>query len=259
MNTLLDSDLIRARRLELGLSERTVAKHLGVGASQSVLRGLEAGTNHKDLALGDLKRLADVLGLQLHQLLAPPAEKAPVFAGPPTREGWLGLAVAQVGALLYDVDHLIPIEALASSTGYTLEQIDDVIDELETHLRQVGLMVHRLGNSVKIWRTIDAVSRSTLQPTWRQHVARCGLDIGQVFLLHQTYTGRRSKTLTNDQKVTTNQLVNAGILTRTASGGAELTPDVRFSLLLNDDPEVPDDPATHRRRLAAEPRARDFR
>lgn len=235
MTTLLDSDLIRARRLELGLSERTVAKHLGVGASQSVLRGIEAGTNHEDLPLGDLNRLADILGLELHQLLTPPGNQAAESAGPPTREEWLGHTVAQIGALLYDVDQLIPIEALTSTTGHTLEQIQDVLDELDADLRQVGLMVHRLANSVKISRTIDAVSRDTLQRTWRQHVARRGLDIGQVFLLHQTYTGRRSKTLSNDQ-VTMNQLVNTGILHRTASGGTDLSPDVRFSLLLDDEP-----------------------
>ena len=78
----------------------------------------------------------------------------------------------------------------------------------------------------------------TLRTLWRAHLGRRGLDLGQVHTLHQVRSGRRTKTLTNDQQVTVNELTNAGLLTRTPSGGAELSADVRYSLLL-DEPALP--------------------
>lgn len=231
MTTLLNTDLIRDRRLELGLSERKLAAVTGLG--QAVIRGLEAGTNHKDLTLGDLHRLADALALDAQHLLAA-TSATEAAAGPATRDAHLDQHVTQVGALLFDVDRLIPVESLALTTGLTLDQTHEVLAELDRRLRAVGLLLHRLNNAVKIWRTSDAVSRETLQATWRAHLARRGLDIGQVTLLQQVRRGRRSKTLTNDQQVTAAQLVNAGILDRTSAGGVDLSADVRYSLLLDD-------------------------
>lgn len=231
MTTLLNTDLIRDRRLELGLSERKLAAVTGLG--QAVIRGLEAGTNHKDLTLGDLHRLADALALDAQHLLAA-TSATEAAAGPATRDAHLDQHVTQVGALLFDVDRLIPVESLALTTGLTLDQTHEVLAELDRRLRAVGLLLHRLNNAVKIWRTSDAVSRETLQATWRAHLARRGLDIGQVTLLQQVRRGRRTKTLTNDQQVTAAQLVNAGILDRTSAGGVDLSADVRYSLLLDD-------------------------
>jgi hypothetical protein len=81
---------------------------------------------------------------------------------------------------------------------------------------------------------VEAVDTDTLRRTWRAHLGRRGLDLGQVHTLHQVHTRRRAKTLTNDQQVTVNQVTNAGLLTRTPSGGAELSADVRYSLLLDE-------------------------
>lgn len=231
MTMLLNAALIRDRRLELGLSSRKLAAITGLG--QAVVRGLEAGTNHKDLTFGDLHRLADTLAVEPGELLAPSSPAPEPVAGPPRHGEHLDQHVAQIGALLFEVDRLIPVESVATTTGLTLDQTHEVLDELDRRLRRLGLLLHRLGNAVKIWRTIDAVSRNTLQTTWRTHLARRGLDIGQVQLLHQAHRGRRHKTLTNDQQVTAAQLVNAGILDRTNAGGVELSADVRYSLLLD--------------------------
>lgn len=229
MSTLLNTGLVRARRLELGLSERKLAALTGLG--QAVVRGIEAGTNHKDVTLGELQRLAQTLSLELAQLL--PAVEKETPAGPTTHDEALTSAVAQMGTLLHDIDRLIPVESLAETLGHTLERTHAILDELDRYLRPVGLRLHRLGNSVKVTGTADAVVIDALRRSWRAHLGRRGLDVGQAQLLHQVRTGRRAKALTNDQQVRTAQLTNAGILDRTGSGGATLSADVRYSLLLD--------------------------
>lgn len=230
MTHLLDAARVRARRLELGLSERQLSAVTGLG--QAVVRGIEAGTNHKDLTLGDLTRLAAALTMDVTQLLTaagpPPSGDDMQDSGPAAAD------LARVGALLYEVNRLIPVESLAVTAGLTLAQTHAVLGELDVRLRTIGLRVHRLGNTVRVSAEVDAVDAETLRRTWRAHLGRRGLDIGQVHTLHQVCTGRRNKTLTNDQQVTVNQLTNAGLLTCTSSGGAELSADVRYSLLLDE-------------------------
>lgn len=59
---------------------------MGDGMTQSVSRGLEAGHNHKDLTLGDLRRLADALTVDLTDLLARAADPTPAPHGPFNRD-----------------------------------------------------------------------------------------------------------------------------------------------------------------------------
>lgn len=123
--------------------------------------------------------------------------------------------------------------ALAQALGLSLDQTEAVLNELDRRLPPLGLLVHRLTNTVKIWPRPDAVRQETLEFSWRAHLARQCLDIGQAHLLHTTLTGRRTKTLTNHEQVTTNELVNAGILTRAPGGGVGLAYDVRYSVMLS--------------------------
>ena len=231
MTTLLNAALVRARRLQLGLSERQLSAVTGLG--QSVIRSVEAGTNHKDLTLGDLTRLADALAVDPPQLLTSQTTRPDPAAGEDD-EDVSAAELARLGALLYDVDRLVPVESLAVTTGLTLQRTHNVLAALDARLRPIGLRVHTLQNNVRVTPDLDAVDAATLRHTWRAHLGRRGLDIGQVHTLQQVRNGRRSKTLTNDQQVKVSQLTNAGLLTRTTSGGAELSDDVRYSLLLDE-------------------------
>ena len=243
MTILLNAARVRARRLELNLSERQLSAITGLG--QSVVRSLEAGTNHKDLTLGEVTRLAAALAVDVTQLLthdqpaertgaAEPAAKAGELQDEPLSASATATDVSRVGALLHDVDRLIPVESLAVTAELSLERTHAVLRELDSRLRPTGLRLHRLGNTVRICADVDAADAATLRTLWRAHLSRRGLDLGQVHTLHQVRAGRRGKTLTNDQQVTVRQLTNAGLLTRTASGGAELSDDVRYSLLLDE-------------------------
>ena len=69
--TLLDGELVRRLRAELGLSARAVAA-AAVGVTGNVIARLEAGDNHLELTLGVLSRLAaalrEALGWSLQRL-----------------------------------------------------------------------------------------------------------------------------------------------------------------------------------------------
>lgn len=169
MSARLDAAAIRARRLEVGISERKLAALTGLG--QAVIRGIEPGISG-DLTLRDLDRVAHALSMDTLDLLATDAPAGPPVAGPATLVEHLDHYVGIVGALLYDIDRLIPVESLALTIGLSLEETHRVIGELDRRARTVGLLVHRLGNSVKLARPQGAVPHDFLRSAWRAHLGR---------------------------------------------------------------------------------------
>lgn len=239
---LINHTLVRRRRLELGLSERKLTALLGVGVSQTVLRGIEAGTNHADLTLGDIARLAHHLDLPMHQLLTPPsapdvaATDAETAAGPVTPTAHLDTSVRQVAGVLTELNRGIPAQTLAELVELTLTELDEVLIELDTRLRRAGLRLRRLRGDVYLGADDDSIDQDTVRETWRRHLARRSLNLGQAHLLHRAARGEVVKNLGNDERVRGASLVNAGILERTTSGGFELSADTSFSL----NPEEPE-------------------
>lgn len=226
----LDAAFIRARRLELGLSERRMAALLGSSMSQSVVRALEAGKNHAELTLSDIARICAVLGLQLDDVLTTGRTTAAPVHGPSTKAQHLDDVTSRLGAALFEIGTLVPIESLAATLDLTLDQVDAALDELHARLQPAGLCVHRLQGGAKVARRHDAVHADELRQHWRGQFARRGLDAGQVRLLRRAALGKVPKTLRNNERVTAGELVNAGLLSRTQSGGVTLTEDVRYSL-----------------------------
>lgn len=230
---LVNGALIRERRLELGLSERRVAALMGPSFSQTVVRGVETGTNHSDLTIGELVRLADLLSLPVADLLTTTAgDDAPQQVGAETLAEFLDRVVPQVSVVLFELGRLVPVESLAETLGLPLADVEAALHELDARLAGVGLCVHRLGNDAKIARRHDAPARGVLKKAWREQAGRTGLNLSQVRLLYRAARGEVPKTLRNPEQVAAGQLVNAGILIRTQSGGVTLADDAAFSLQL---------------------------
>lgn len=59
--SLLDGELLRRRRQELGVSERELARRIGV--SDAFIFSTERGSNHPDIPVGLLAELMSHLGL----------------------------------------------------------------------------------------------------------------------------------------------------------------------------------------------------
>lgn len=233
----LGRDRIRLRRLELALSERDVATHWGV--STAVVRSVEAGRVDTELTLGQLAKLADILGLDLHELLFD------TTTGPPegNDDGDLPSSapdVAKVGALLADVRVLVPLDGLAEALGWDLERTHRALEVLDRTLRPAGLRVHRLQHDVRLARTVTAATDTELEALWRRHFAVRSLNPAQANLLRQIRDGKARLAGTKDtEKVRLPELRNAGLIRPAAAAAGttakwELTDDVRFSLLLEE-------------------------
>lgn len=232
---LLDAQLIRERRMELGLSERKLSEKLGAGVSQSVVRGIEAGTNHADLTLGDLCRLARQLDLPLGRLFteqtrstadAPPA-------GPATEAEHIDKAVGLLASVLHEVDRAVPVSTLAELTSLTLDEVDSVLVELDARLASTGLRLNRVHGEISIRPANPGPSSAVVREAWRRHLARRSLDIGQARLVYRALRDDLPRTVGESERLRGASLVNAGVLERTHSGGLELSADVVLSLARN--------------------------
>jgi transcriptional regulator with XRE-family HTH domain len=238
--TLLDHELVRTERTALGISERDAAKQLGV--TTSVIRALEAGTNHKDLPLGFIHRLADLLCQPVTQLLHDGVRATP----PATETSGSDSTAAKLGATLATVGETMPIEAVAEAFSWTLEEVIDAAADLRAHLGAAGLTVHISGGDLAL-RPRDELDRDARQALLRRHHGRRGLDVGQVRILARVMKGELDLgKLGNDERVTVGELARAGIISLPITGDAllsqpaEVSADVDESLTIPERPEPND-------------------
>jgi transcriptional regulator with XRE-family HTH domain len=223
---LLDADLIRRRRMALGLSERDLAKRLGV--TGFTVNALERAANHDDLPAGMIGALAEALALTPNELFNTPTG---------TQRPEVTVDAAAVGGLLAGDGRLVPTAALAEVLGWTGERVTAALDGLAVRLPEVGQRLHRLGNDVSIVAAVAPADR--LEGLSRRVMAARGLTTHQAQLLYRAWCGQLTPTMpSNPDRVTLGVLTNAGLLTvpdRVTRGELpQLTDDVRFSLALDD-------------------------
>ncbi|UOY01642.1 helix-turn-helix domain-containing protein [Blastococcus sp. PRF04-17] len=237
---LLDVELICRRRSELRLSRRDVAKHLGV--TTAVVSRLESGVNHAEQPLALLLRLAELLGVDLADLLPRPARTslngpgATVIAEPAQQDA------RRLGAALHTLGVLVPGETLAEVLGWDSARFSAAVDALTAAAPATGLRVHRLQNRLSLVRDVDALPTEELQAVRRYDAVRAGLDRTQAHLVHEALTrtivpaagrgGRHMIARSNAEKVAAASLVGAGILTTDGVGDLALHPDAAYSLLV---------------------------
>lgn len=233
---ILDGDLVRRRRVELRRSVRQVAADLGV--SGAVITALEGGSNHKDLSVGFLNRLAGALGLQLTTLIRSDARE-PVDDD--AAEGDVEADAATVGAVLHASEILTPIDTIAEVLNWPRRRVDVALDALEAALPAAGMRLHRLHRCASIRRSVEAVDPSIVSRAVRAHLGNEGLSLTEARVLTAIRDGRLPEVLRNPDEVALGVLVNAGLVdmpeapTRSTQGSWKFTDDVRYSLLLDSD------------------------
>lgn len=240
---LLDVDLLRRRRVEMRLSRRDVAKHLGV--TSATVNRLESGVNHGEQPLGLLQRLADLLALDLADLLPRrPAPAARPTAAEEVPAGGTADDARLVGAALHTLGVLVPAETLAYVLGWDAARLTAALTTLERVATAIGLRVHRLYNRVSLVRAADALPAEELAAVLRHDAARTGLNPVQAGLVLDALTravapsaergGRHMLARSNAEKVAAGALVGADILTTDDTGDLALHPDAAVSLLVSE-------------------------
>lgn len=133
----LNQRLLRARRMELGLTSREVARDASV--SQGLVKRLEDTGDAAVLQVETLTAILNTLSLDLIDAL----EHAPTPMAPDD-------FVASVGGLLQERKRGVTAFEIASSLGVHLDQVEPALQALDARLRPTGLRIHRSSNGVSI-------------------------------------------------------------------------------------------------------------
>lgn len=228
---ILDVELIRRRRVEVGLSHRAVAA--GLGVTSSVIKRLETGTNHLDLTVGQLTRLAELLAVDVADLIATTrpnpdgADHSPAEVSPSDDDA------AIVGSLLAATKVLTPTTAIAEATGWPLPRVHAALEVLTDRLPATGQRLRRNQSLVAIARAVTDDDADRIKAALRIHLARNGVSASEVRLLRRIHAGTVPKTLGNADTVTLGALANAQVITSDDGVDWDLADDVRYSLLLD--------------------------
>ena len=247
VGTLLNAALARRQRLSLGLSERDVAKRLGV--SGQVISNLERGLNHDELTAALVCALASLLALPVTGLFTddptPGARQAgrsddaaPPDSdddGPSPADAAGAGDVRQLGALLAREGVLLPVTTLAAVLGWPLERVQAGLSALEPALTAAGQRLHRLGGDVKVVADATELPTDTVETLTRRSFARRGMSLAQARMLHRAWQGTLTGTEHgNAERVTLADLVNGGVIRFDAGTARGQQPgpsdDAHFSL-----------------------------
>lgn len=169
-------------------------------------RRIEDATNHPDLSLGVVARLADALILPRAVLWA---EHDPDSHTPTADPDDAGDAAA-VGALLAETEVLTAVEALTDALGWT---------------------IRRTKGDVAIRRRETATDPRQLQALLKHHHARRSLTLTEAHLLYDIHHDHTEQHITgNNDGVALARLHNAGLIQDRDQ--LDLADDVRVSLML---------------------------
>ncbi len=135
----LRPELVRARRMELGLTTRAVAKAAAV--SPGVIKRIETTGDVTLLQTGIVDAVLAGLALDYTEAVQPPHNSTP---HPPPD------AAAAIVAILLEQRRLVTLDDLAALSGTPLDDIAGLLDTADAHLRHVGLRIHRLGRSASL-------------------------------------------------------------------------------------------------------------
>lgn len=220
---ILDCDRIRRRRVELNLSHRTVASALGTASG--VVTGIERGTNHNELSVSQLRRLADLLTVEITDLFT--TSEASTEPEPDDDDD-----AATLGKLLATTAVLTPVSALVEATGWPLQRTRSALDVLAERLAGTGQRLHRLNGQAGIVSRAAAADVKPTKAILRSHLARDGVSVSEARMMRRIETGQMPKLLGNADSVAVGVLANAQLIDADEKGTWRLTDDVRYSLLL---------------------------
>jgi len=231
---LLDAEAIRRLRLQAGLSSRRFARALGVSAS--TIRGLEEGSNHDQLPLTMIARLADLLGVAPQELFA----RARHQAVDPCADD------RALEAALHCLPGVVPLAEVARALGWTLERARQTLEILDKRLALTGARLHRNGwQQCAIRPATEHLSDAQQQALHRIGPRDRGLTRLTARLLLAATRGEIDdhwfRTASNSEHVALQSLLKQGVL-RTIQGRTQIVPAPDAFYGLDPDLSEPPDP-----------------
>jgi transcriptional regulator with XRE-family HTH domain len=171
----LNQQLLRARRMELGLTSREVARESNV--SQRLIKRLEETGDVAVLHVATLATILNTLSLDLFDALDHPQT--------PTSSDNL---VAAIGGLLHERKRIMTPYEIAAALGVTLDQIEPAVQALDAQLRPAGLRLHCTSKGFSIVSIVrpNLGSQSSKE---RLHYLS-NLNSGDLALLYRALTER---------------------------------------------------------------------
>lgn len=225
----LETARIATRRHELGYSQRALARHLGV--TGAVIAAIEDGTNHDQLTLALLRRLADTLALPLPALLADRDTSRPDDHADDGGDGGdVDGDAATLGALLHHADEQrLPRDTAAATLRWDLDRTERAADRLSERLTAAGATLHRDRGDLTVRSATDQLDSDTLRDATRAEHTRRQLPRTAAELLSRALRDGELDTrqLTNNEHVALSRLLHAGIL---EGEPPRLSRDVTYSL-----------------------------
>ncbi len=128
---LLDTAAVHRLRVQAGYSVRRLARALGTSAT--TIRGIEDGSNHHQLPLSLIDRLANALGTTTPELFPRPTA-VPALPGDDDRT---------IETALHSLDGIVAISDLARALGWSLDRTRAALEALDTRLHGTGSRLHR--------------------------------------------------------------------------------------------------------------------
>lgn len=227
LEPILDVAEVRALRLKAALSTRRLGRAVGVSAS--TIRGLESGTNHEQLSLLLVARLAEVLGVTPQELFARPCDE-PAVPGDDDKV---------VEAALRSRSGLTASYDLSTCLGWTLERVVRALGVLDKRLDGTGARLHRNSWQQRAIRpATELLSDDQQRALHRLGPSDRGLTQGSARVLLAAARGelddRWLKTASNSERVALQSLLKQRlVLTVAGQPQLVLSPDAVFGL----DPE----------------------
>ena len=200
----VNTDLMRRRRRELGMSERDLAAAAGV--SKMFVRHLESGGGDALVTMEVLRRMGRAIGVSAVSLLEEDGVER------------CGSDASAVGAMLTELVEPTPPAVLASTLGWGLERTEAALTGLETTAPSVGLALQRIHGLVSLRRSATDLDAELLRRAHATAIARRGLGASAARLLYLVLTGKfgeQRRPNVRDQQALA-QLRNGGLLVESA-------------------------------------------
>lgn len=212
----IDKEALRARRLQLGIPKRELAKAAGV--SLTVITRLEETGDASPLQVQTLMAILRSLSVDLVDVTHhSPKEDL--------EEGTFN--ISELGQLLHGYGRAMPISHIAECLGISLEEVDSAIQELDSNLRAVGLRLNHASTGIHI--VPSAGSPKVRQATEAARRTRSFevLNHGDLSLLYRAMKDRLPANVVagrNNGNVSLHKLENADLI-RVESGGSLVLTD----------------------------------